>query len=179
MNKLRSKSGMTLTELISGIIVLLLVAGILTVGVRLGAKAYVESVSASEAQVLCSTLTQCLRDEFRYAETTTQVTEDGVQTVKYFSKNYGGEYTLKADEDGQLMLYSPAVTTGGSTSAEKKYHLLSSKAYPYGLKANATVEYQDTSDNDGNQTFVVTLNITGSSGNTLATTSFEVRKVNP
>ena len=174
MNKLKSKSGMTLTELISGIIVLLLVAGILTVGVRLGAKAYVESVSASEAQVLCATLTELVTDELRYAGSTEG---DGTTTpVKIFSQKFGGEaLEFKTDEEGdktgQIYLYKAA----NGTDAEKKSYILSSRSYPYNLHAYV----KDLTYDSASRIFSLTIEVQGSSGNTLATTSFEVRKVNP
>jgi type II secretory pathway pseudopilin PulG len=196
MNKLRSKSGMTLTELISGIIVLLLVAGILTVGVRLGAKAYVESVSASEAQVLCATLTELVTDELRYAGTTAV---DGDGTVKFFSQRFGGSdntsesavLAFATDDHGHIYLQDTSAsgtttTTGAATSGstgtdtstaeqEPENLILSTAAYPYNLHAYVKgLTYNSTS-----RIFSLTLEVQGSSGNTLATTSFEVRKVNP
>lgn len=198
MNKLKSKSGMTLTELISGIIVLLLVAGILTVGVRLGAKAYVESVSASEAQVLCATLTELVTDELRYAGTT-EGTGTANDPVKIFSQRFGGSdnttesavLAFATDDHGHIYLQDTSAsgtttTTGAATSGstgtdtstaeqEPENLILSTAAYPYNLHAYVKdLTYDSTS-----QIFSLTLEVQGSSGNTLATTSFEVRKVNP
>ena len=203
MNKLKSKSGMTLTELISGIIVLLLVAGILTVGVRLGAKAYVESVSASEAQVLCATLTELVTDELRYAGTT-EGTGTANDPVKIFSQRFGGSdnttesavLAFATDDYGHIYLQDTSAsgtttTTGAATSGstgtsgtgtdtstaeqEPENLILSTAAYPYNLHAYVKgLTYNSTS-----QIFSLTLEVQGSSGNTLATTSFEVRKVNP
>ena len=196
MNKLRSKSGMTLTELISGIIVLLLVAGILTVGVRLGAKAYVESVSASEAQVLCATLTELVTDELRYAGSTA-VDDDG--TVKIFSQRFGGSdktsesavLAFATDDHGHIYLRDTTTTpsTGASSSTgtsgtgtdtstaeqEPENLILSTAAYPYNLHAYV----KDLTYDSASRIFSLTIEVQGSSGNTLATTSFEVRKVNP
>ena len=196
MNKLKSKSGMTLTELISGIIVLLLVAGILTVGVRLGAKAYVESVSASEAQVLCATLTELVTDELRYAGSTA-VDDDG--TVKIFSQRFGGSdntsesavLAFATDNHGHIYLQDTTTTpsTGASSSTgtsgtgtdtstaeqEPENLILSTAAYPYNLHAYV----EDLTYNSASRIFSLTIEVQGSSGNTLATTSFEVRKVNP
>ena len=198
MNKLKSKSGMTLTELISGIIVLLLVAGILTVGVRLGAKAYVESVSASEAQVLCATLTELVTDELRYAGSTA-VDDDG--TVKIFSQRFGGSdktsesavLAFATDDHGHIYLQDTSTNTTPSTGAssstgtsgtgtdtstaeqEPENLILSTAAYPYNLHAYV----KDLTYDSASRIFSLTIEVQGSSGNTLATTSFEVRKVNP
>ena len=110
---------------------MLLLAGILAVGVRAGVKAYVKSVSLSEAQILCSTLTTLVSDELRYAGTIT-VSADG--KVGFFSQNFGGNsgggVSFDTDEEGH-------VTLGGSK-------ILSSRAYPYGLKASVGLRYDES-----------------------------------
>lgn len=78
---------MSLVELLSAVLVMLLVTSLLVLGVRIGTKAYVKSVSMSEAQILCATLTTLITDELRYAGTI-QVEEDG--RVGFFSQNFGG-----------------------------------------------------------------------------------------
>ena len=83
--KLQSKYGLSIVELLSAIIVMLLVTATLVIGVRLGVKAYVESVSMSEAQILCSTLTTTISDELRYADTI-KAADDG--KITFFSKNF-------------------------------------------------------------------------------------------
>ncbi len=143
----------------SAIIVMLLVAAILTVGVRLGAKAYSESVSASEAQVLCATLTNIIADELRYAGTTT-VEADG--SVKFFSQTFGSEneegLSFETNEEGQLLLGTNRVLSKG--------------AYPYGLKAKTQITYSEDSG-----IFGVKLSIYSAGGTELATDSFDVRRI--
>ena len=78
---------MSLVELLSAVLVMLLVTSLLVLGVRIGTKAYVKSVSMSEAQILCATLTTLITDELRYAGTI-QVEADG--RVGFFSQNFGG-----------------------------------------------------------------------------------------
>ena len=202
MNKLKSKSGMTLTELISGIIVLLLVAGILTVGVRLGAKAYVESVSASEAQVLCATLTETIADELRYAYSVAGDGKTETTPVMISSQKFGGSAQTGSDDavlkfttdaHGHIYLQDTSTNTTPSTGAssstgtsgtgtdtstaeqEPENLILSTAAYPYNLHAYV----KDLTYDSASRIFSLTIEVQGSSGNTLATTSFEVRKVNP
>lgn len=159
MDKLKDNRGISLTELLSSIIIMLLSAAILTVGVRLGAKAYSESVSASEAQVLCATLTNIIADELRYAGTTA-VEADG--SVKFFSQTFGSEneegLSFETNEEGQLMLGTNRV--------------LSKRAYPYGLKAETQITYSEDSG-----IFGVKLRVYSAGGTELAATGFDVRRI--
>ena len=88
MGRLRNKKGMSIVELLSAIAVMLLVTVVLVTGVRLGVKAYTKSVSMSEAQILCTTLTTAVNDELRYAGTV-HIDESG--RVGFFSQNVGGD----------------------------------------------------------------------------------------
>ena len=49
--------------------ILVLVSMVMVLGVQLGVRSYAKSVSYSEAQVLCSTLTTTISDELRYSGT--------------------------------------------------------------------------------------------------------------
>lgn len=91
---------MSLVELLSAVLVMLLVTSLLVLGVRIGTKAYVKSVSMSEAQILCATLTTLITDELRYAGTI-QVEEDG--RVGFFSQNFGGAWTVRGFRTLQRM----------------------------------------------------------------------------
>lgn len=139
---------------------MLLLAGILAVGVRAGVKAYVKSVSLSEAQILCSTLTTLVSDELRYAGTIT-VSADG--KVGFFSQNFGGNsgggVSFDTDEEGH-------VTLGGSK-------ILSSRAYPYGLKASVGLSYDESE-----KIFTAEIQVLSGAGNELATSDFEVKPIN-
>lgn len=155
---LKDKRGLSLTELLASIVVMLLVAAIMVVGVRLGTKAYVKSVSMSEAQILCSTLSTIVSDELRYAGT---ITVDGDGTVRFFSSNYGKAdnvgLSFGSDEEGH-------VTLGNN-------RILSSRAYPYGLKASVDLTYD-------NAKFSSTIRIYSASDNELAVNSFDVKPIN-
>ena len=159
--KLQSKYGLSIVELLSAIIVMLLVTATLVIGVRLGVKAYVESVSMSEAQILCSTLTTTISDELRYADTI-KVADDG--KITFFSKNFGGTgsegISFSLNENGQILLGNRAI--------------LSKRAYPYELRAAMDLKYDQQS-----QIFSVNLKIMRASrAAVLAEDTFEVKAIN-
>lgn len=151
---------MSLVELLSAVLVMLLVTSLLVLGVRIGTKAYVKSVSMSEAQILCATLTTLITDELRYAGTI-QVEADG--RVGFFSQNFGGAdgavSYFAADENGQI-------TLGGTP-------ILSKRAYPYGLQAAVNLRYAKPENR-----FTAILTVCGADGGELARTEFEVEPLN-
>ena len=151
---------MSLVELLSAVLVMLLVTSLLVLGVRIGTKAYVKSVSMSEAQILCATLTTLITDELRYAGTI-QADADG--RVGFFSQNFGGaDGTVSyfaADENGQI-------TLGGTP-------ILSKRAYPYGLQAAVKLSYAKPANR-----FTAILTVCGADGGELARTEFEVEPLN-
>ena len=67
--KLKDKKGLTLVEMLCTVAILVLVSMVMVLGVQLGVRSYAKSVSYSEAQVLCSTLTTTISDELRYSGT--------------------------------------------------------------------------------------------------------------
>ena len=151
---------MSLVELLSAVLVMLLVTSLLVLGVRIGMKAYVKSVSMSEAQILCATLTTLITDELRYAGTI-QVDADG--RVGFFSQNFGGAdgavSYFAADENGQI-------TLGGTP-------ILSKRAYPYGLQAAVNLRYAKPENR-----FTAILTVCGADSGELARTEFEVEPLN-
>lgn len=151
---------MSLVELLSAVLVMLLVTSLLVLGVRIGTKAYVKSVSMSEAQILCATLTTLITDELRYAGTI-QADADG--RVGFFSQNFGGAdgavSYFAADENGQI-------TLGGTP-------ILSKRAYPYGLQAAVNLRYAKPENR-----FTAILTVCGADGGELARTEFEVEPLN-
>lgn len=151
---------MSLVELLSAVLVMLLVTSLLVLGVRIGTKAYVKSVSMSEAQILCATLTTLITDELRYAGT---IQVDAGGKVGFFSQNFGGaDGTVSyfaADENGQI-------TLGGTP-------ILSKRAYPYGLQAAVKLSYAKPENR-----FTAILTVCGADGGELARTEFEVEPLN-
>lgn len=80
--KLKDKKGLTLVEMLCTVAILVLVSMVMVLGVQLGVRSYAKSVSYSEAQVLCSTLTTTISDELRYSGT---LKVDGSGNVTAFS----------------------------------------------------------------------------------------------
>ena len=66
MKKLRSQSGMTLTEMLCALVVLMLISSLLAVGVRFAVQTNRTSMADSQAQMLCSTVTTAIADKLRY-----------------------------------------------------------------------------------------------------------------
>lgn len=156
----KAKAGFTLVEMLCAIMVLMLVGMLMITGVRLGLGAFSDSVSRSEAQVLCSTLKTTVSDELRYAGT---LRREAGKPIGFFSQNYGEAAFdgFSADENGQVLL-------GG-----KK--LLPARAYPYGLRAQ--VELTDYAPDT--RIFSVEITVMNRQGtDTLAQTQFEVRQLN-
>ncbi len=163
MDRLRNKQGMSIVELLSAIIVMLLVTVVLVTGVKLGVKAYTKSVSMSEAQVLCSTLTTIVSDDLRYAGTVypNNKAADGVDVLKLFVQGKGEGYYTQND-DGQVVFHR-------DTEGDAK--LLGKGSYPYGLKANVTVTVE-------NDTFTAVVEVTSKTDNVLSQNTFEVKPIN-
>ena len=159
--KLKDKKGLTLVEMLCTVAILVLVSMVMVLGVQLGVRSYAKSVSYSEAQVLCSTLTTTISDELRYSGT---LKVDGSGNVTgFFSQQFGsGDYTaFTTTPEGHVQL-------GGKD-------ILPAKAYPYGIKAEVkSLTYDDVSS-----LFTVRLSVKDSENkNTLAETTFEVEKLN-
>jgi len=72
MRKLRDRRGITLTEMLCTVLIVLLLTALLVVGIRFAGKTYTESMRLSEAQELCSTLTSVISDKLRFCGTATQ-----------------------------------------------------------------------------------------------------------
>lgn len=142
--------------------ILVLVSMVMVLGVQLGVRSYAKSVSYSEAQVLCSTLTTAISDELRYSGT---LKVDGNGNVTgFFSQQFGsGDYTAftSTANEGHVQL-------GGKD-------ILPAKAYPYGIRATVdSLTYDDYT-----ALFTVKVSVKDSENkNTLAETTFEVEKLN-
>ena len=159
--KLKDKKGLTLVEMLCTVAVLVLVSMVMVLGVQLGVRSYAKSVSYSEAQVLCSTLTTTISDELRYSGT---LKVDGSGNVTgFFSQQFGsGDYTaFTTTPEGHVQL-------GGKD-------ILPAKAYPYGIQAKV----ESLTYDDYTSLFKVKLSVKDSENkNTLAETTFEVEKLN-
>lgn len=86
--KIENNSGVTLSETLAAVLILLMVSSIVAAGLPVAAKAYHNVVDSSNAQLLLSTTVTNLRDELSDAKLEpSAVTEDGsgVYSVAYTS----------------------------------------------------------------------------------------------
>ena len=156
------RRGITLTEMLCTVLIVLLLTALLVVGIRFAGKTYTESMRLSEAQELCSTLTSVISDKLRFCGTVTQDENGGLTQI--FIQNVGSVEgkgdAFQIGEDGQLALGDR--------------HLLGSASYPKGLQVTAfTLRYDASTD-----IFSVTLEIGDRFRQTLSRTSFEVKRIN-
>lgn len=118
-HKLRARRGVCLTELLAATLVLALVALAAAVGVSSALQAYRQSVMASEAQMLSSTLSIALMDELRYGR---DFQYDGTgQLTAYTSGTFGGNTTLST-LDGTEKDTGILRVGGGLLIPEATYH---------------------------------------------------------
>lgn len=162
MDKIKTKQGMSIVELLSAIAVMLLVSVVLVTGVRLGVKAYTKSVSMSEAQVLCSTLTTIVSDDLRYAGTVTLNTDGSIETIFVQGKGKGNYIQ---NDDGQVVFHRKTENDDAK--------LLGKGSYPYGLKAEVTVTM------DGSEKiFNAEVKVMSKNDNVLSSSTFQVKPLN-
>ncbi len=99
--KLASRRGMTLTEMLSAVLILALVAAGTAAGVSASLRVYRQSTSLSDAQTLSSTLSIALMDELRYARD-----PGGSGTATFTSSTFGPNVSVETSAEGH-------VTVGG------------------------------------------------------------------
>ena len=170
--KLHSKRGMTLVELLSALIILSLVTGGMAAAVSLGSQQYQKSMRDAEAMVLYSTLMTVLSNELTYS---TDIHVDAQGTVQRFmSQNYvikGNLSTLMTDDSdgngyGKVLL-------GNSENTDEYMSVLGKASYTRGLSAKVTKFQYHNSEHY----FIVELSI-GYQGAPYYTNEFHVRSVN-
>lgn len=149
--KLRSRQGMTLTEVLVALLILSLVTVGVAAGVGASVRVYRQAAEASDAQMLTSTLSTALMDELRYAR--------DIQADGSFTSDTFGEGSSVEVSDGRI-------TVGG----EK---LLSDAAYAgLRVKDSVTVTY-------AGGVFHVELTVqSGTEDRDIRTVSFAVRALN-
>ena len=163
MKKLRSQSGMTLTEMLCALVVLMLISSLLAVGVRFAVQTYRTSMADSQAQMLCSTVTTAIADKLRYCS---GVTSAG---GKVFIKDIG---SVESDEQGSFFQVDEDTGQIVMQSDSEKKQLLGAKSYPRGLKIRElSVEFSNT-----DRRFAVSFDVTDTAG--LASSCFDVRCIN-
>ena len=99
----RQRSGFTITEALATVLIVGLVTAILAGGIALASRQYTQSVSNSEAQMLCSSLQKILDTELRFTS-----------TINANASNVSGEYTVTGFESKHYK--AKDTSTGGATS---------------------------------------------------------------
>lgn len=139
--KLKNTSGLTLIEMLTVVLILLLVSAIVAAGVPAAIRVYNKVVDASNAQVLLSTVKTRLRDEIGMASSIKLSGADGTHMTAISYDNslginnrincctdatlddkpviYIQEYADLSDEDVRKQFYHPLVSN--SASAKNLY----------------------------------------------------------
>ena len=118
----RAKAGFTLVETLMALIILVIMTGIVAMGIPVAFDTYSKAVDGSNAQVLLSTTTAELRNEFSMAQDC-QV-KDG---TLYYLTGDGYWASLENTSDG-IMKHVYAGREPGETELTEKAHLLVSRA---------------------------------------------------
>ena len=156
MKKLRNQNGLTLTEMLCTVIIVLLFSSLVAVGANAAVRSFRISMADSQAQELCSTLTTAISDKLRYCtvETNNTVFIQGVGYVKGPAKD------IFTADSGQVYL--------------RENKLLGAYASPEGLKVkDFSVEYNDTE-----RVFTVQFQIKDRRDTKLAEANFQVKQIN-
>ena len=155
MKKLRNQNGLTLTEMLCTVIIVLLFSSLVAVGANAAVRSFRISMADSQAQELCSTLTTAISDKLRYCtvETNNTVFIQGVGYVKGPAKDI-----FTVNDSGQVYL-------GGNK-------FLGAYAYPEGLKVKEfSVTYEEN-------VFIVKFQIKDRRNTKLAEANFQVKQIN-
>ena len=158
MKRLRNQNGLTLTEMLCTVIIVLLFSSLVAVGANAAVRSFRISMADSQAQELCSTLTTAISDKLRYCtvEADNTVFIQGVGYVKGPAENI---FTVNSDS-GQVYL--------------GKNKFLGAYAYPEGLKVKEfSVEYNGTE-----RVFTVKFQIKDRRDTKLAEADFQVKQIN-
>ena len=154
MKKLRNQNGLTLTEMLCTVIIVLLFSSLVAVGANAAVRSFRISMADSQAQELCSTLTTAISDKLRYC------TVEADNTVFIQGVGY-----VEATADKIFTADSGQVYLGG-----KKF--LGAYAYPEGLKVKEfSVTYKEN-------VFTVQFQIEDGRDTKLAEANFQVKQIN-
>lgn len=110
--KLKSRSGLSMVEMLAAVFILALLALVLHTGLQAAMESYHGSVAASETQLLLSTLSDALSDDLRYARQV-ELGPDGTLR-SYHSDSYGEGTTLTLGGDGQVYAHGMRLLPPGA-----------------------------------------------------------------
>ena len=154
MKKLRNQNGLTLTEMLCTVIIVLLFSSLVAVGANAAVRSFRISMADSQAQELCSTLTTAISDKLRYC--TVETNAVFIQGVGYVEGAAKDIFTV--NDSGQVYL--------------GKNKFLGAYAYPEGLKVQEfSVTYKEN-------VFTVKFQIEDRRDTKLAEANFQVKQIN-
>ena len=165
--KNKKTAGLTLTEMLCCVVIMLLVSIGMVNGVSLAVRNYQSSLMASESQLLCSTISSLVTDELRYSG----AVDWGKDPIQFTSPSYG-PCVFGQNEKKQVTLNT--VSEAGVLTG-KSYKLLPSRAYHFGMEAEVTLKSKENSPH----TFSVTILVSAPNGAELAKSKFDVEQLNP
>lgn len=169
--KLKSRRGMSLGELLCAVLILTLVSSGMASAVSLGVRQYQQSMRTSEAKVLCSTLEAVLRSELAY---TTQIKLDGGNVKQFQSQNFAIKKNLSTlTTDAEMPGQYGHIVLANCDNPSEYMNVLGKGAYTNGLLANIDAFTYDTA----NHCFTVRLSV-GDSSQAYATREFQVLNAN-
>lgn len=156
--KLKSESGMTLVEMLCAVAILVLLCLMLNTGIQAAVKSYRNLTAQSELELLCSTISNLLADDLRFARDT-EADADG-SLLRYNSDSYGTAAQIEiSGEDGQIRIGE-------------------NKILPEGAYGNGAYEVETLAIHYDGSFFEIGLDVRQKSGGLHAQAHFTVRCLN-
>ena len=162
IKKLKSRSGLTLTELVITLFILTMFSAACLLGMTTAFSIRRDIIKTSDADILASTVTQAISSEIRMSSGVTVNDE----VLKYKSANYGANCTMRLDADGRIKV--------GPDSSQRD--LLSTAAYGYSSSSGSEskLHIEDLNFESVGAAIKVTFHICDESGHEFASTEFIV-----
>ena len=174
--KLSGHRGFSLGELLAATIILLLASQVMAEGVTFAVRMYNETLTRSHGKPLCSTLTNSIETELRYATSITYDENTG-KLLTYFSPAYGqsksGFLSIDSDDNEQD---SGEIAIKATEDGRTVYRRLLSGASYSSFELKAKVE--NVTYNEADNLFTVTLLITDRNNKEQVENIFNVIPIN-
>ena len=186
--KLNSRIGASIGEMLVCVLILLLASSALVTGVTLASNNFEKSFSSSQAQTICSTLMAAVEGELRYTDGVTVTKGTDYKVAGTDGSKYGGgavkSFTFKSVEHAGYTVYFGQDDDGRVVLADtnkeaviKTYDLVAPGTYSHNLQASVTVNTIKTKkvgDTIKATSFNVTISITRSNGDVVDSATFDV-----
>ena len=155
-NCIQNDKGLTITEMLATVLILLLISGGMATGVMVAERQYAKAMRQSEAEELYMSLENIITNELRY--TTKLKYEKGTASGEVQGL-FSVTYALKADYYAELVPLNKEGIPADYGELAFKYgdeynRVLGGQAYPDGLTASADIKYDES-----NRKFQVDLKI--------------------